>query len=432
MSASRSYTESAALLDRAEGLMPGGVNSPVRAFRAVGGRPPFIASAEGCRLTDVDGNEYIDYVGTWGPAILGHSHPKVVDAICDAARLGTSFGAPTAREVDMAERVRDFFPVLEMSRLVNSGTEACMSALRVARGATGRDIIVKFEGCYHGHADSLLVKAGSGLATFGEPDSAGVPATLAELTLTLPFNDPEALKKVFDEKGDQIACVILELVSGNMGVIEPTEAFRKALVEIPREHGALLIVDEVMTGFRVSRGGAQAAYGIEPDLTCLGKIVGGGMPLAVYGGKAEFMRHVSPLGAVYQAGTLSGNPVATAAGMATLSLLDDPGLYPRLEQISGQLCAGLEQVFGEASIPVTIQRVGSMFTVFFTDAGAVCDFADVSACDHGRFATFHRAMLDAGVYLPPSGYEACFVSAAHGVAEVEATLAAAREAVKSL
>ncbi|MFN3200080.1 MAG: glutamate-1-semialdehyde 2,1-aminomutase [Bradymonadia bacterium] len=431
MPASRSYTESANLLNRAEGLMPGGVNSPVRAFRAVGGRPPFIASAEGCRITDVDGNEYIDYVGTWGPAILGHSHPKVVDAICEAARKGTSFGAPTAREVDMAERIRDFFPGMEMLRLVNSGTEATMSALRVARGATGRNIVIKFEGCYHGHADSFLVKAGSGLATFGEPDSAGVPSALAELTLTLPFNDHEALAQAFADKGDQIACVALELVTGNMGVIEPTEAFRKALVEIPRQHGAALLIDEVMTGFRVSRGGAQGLYGIEPDLTCLGKIVGGGMPLAVYGGKAEFMRHVSPLGAVYQAGTLSGNPVATAAGMATLSLLDDPGLYPRLEKTSAELCAGLEQVFGEANVPVSVQRVGSMFTVFFTEQ-PVMNFSDVSAADHARFGRFHRAMLDAGIYLPPSGYEACFVSAVHGEAEIEATLAAAREAVKAL
>lgn len=431
MSTDLSLTESEALLSRAEALMPGGVNSPVRAFRAVGGHPPFIASAEGCRLTDVDGNVYIDYVGTWGPAILGHSHPKITEAVCAAAQRGTSFGAPTAAEVDMAARIQDFFPSMEMLRLVNSGTEATMSALRVARGYTGRDVVIKFEGCYHGHGDSFLVKAGSGLATFGEPDSAGVPKALAELTLTLPYNDHEALAKTFAEKGDQIACVALELVTGNMGVIEPTEAFRKALVELTQKHGAVLLVDEVMTGFRVSRSGAQGLYGVEPDLTCLGKIVGGGMPLAVYGGKAEIMRCVSPLGAVYQAGTLSGNPVATAAGMAALSLLDEPSLYPRLEKTAAEICAGLEQVFGEAGVPVTIQRVGSMFTVFFTDK-PVMNFTDVSACDHARFGKFHRAMLEAGIYLPPSGYEACFVSGVHGEAEVEATLAAAREAVKAL
>ena len=318
---SRSRERSSTLLAEASTLMPGGVNSPVRAFRSVGGEPPFIRSAHGAYLTDEDDNRYIDFVGTWGPAILGHANEEVVESVCKAARLGTSFGAPTAAEVDMAKAVQGYFPSIEMMRMVSSGTEACMSALRLARGATGRDGIVKFDGCYHGHADSLLVKAGSGGATFGVPDSAGVPKDLAQHTYTLPFNDAVALRELFEEKGEQLACVILEAVTGNMGVIPPSDAFLDALNTVPKAHGALVIFDEVMTGFRVHRGGAQALYGFSPDLTCLGKVVGGGLPVGVYGGKREWMSQVSPLGPVYQAGTLSGNPLATAAGLKTLEVL---------------------------------------------------------------------------------------------------------------
>jgi len=415
------------LLNAAKKLMPGGVNSPVRAFRSVGGIPPFIREAKGAYLVDEDGNRYVDYVGTWGPAILGHAQDDVVDAICKAAAKGTSFGAPTAAEVEMAQVIQSFYPSMEQMRMVSSGTEACMSALRVARGCTGRDGIVKFEGCYHGHADSLLVKAGSGGATFGVPDSAGVPASLAQHTYTLPFNDGDALRALFAEKGNELSCVIVEPVSGNMGVIPPTADFLKALQEAPRAHGALLIFDEVMTGFRVSRGGAQEFFGVDPDLTCLGKVVGGGLPVGVYGGKAEFMSQVSPTGPIYQAGTLSGNPLATAAGIATLRQLEDPALFQHVEETALALQLGLGELARAFGIPAVVQRMGTMLTVFFTEVPPL-NFQDVQACDHSRFGRFHGAMLDAGVYLPPSGYEAWFVSAAHGPAEIELTLDAAKAA----
>ncbi len=422
-----SLDRSATLLKRAEALMPGGVNSPVRAFRAVEGTPPFINKASGAYLYDEDDHRYVDLVGTWGPAILGHAHPEVVSAVCAAAGRGTSFGAPTAAEVDMAEAIREFFPRMEMMRLVSSGTEACMSALRVARGATGRDAFVKFEGCYHGHADSFLVKAGSGAATFGEPNSAGVPADLAQHTLTLPYNDPEALKALFAARGDDIACVILEPVTGNMGVIEPTEAFLDALRTVPKAHGALVIFDEVMTGFRVHRGGAQALYDFPADLTCLGKVVGGGLPVGVYGGKAEYMRHVSPLGAVYQAGTLSGNPLATAAGLATLRLLTE-ATFDRAAAAADALTEGLRQVIAETGTEAVVVQVGTMLTLFF--GGEIpTNFDQVSACDHARFGRFHRLMLEHGVYLPPSGYEAWFLSAEHGPDEINAVIEAARVAL---
>jgi len=421
---------SRALLERAEKVMPGGVNSPVRAFRAVGGHPPFIASAQGAWLTDVDGHRYLDYVGTWGPAILGHAHPQVVAAVCAAAGRGTSFGAPTAAEVEMAERVQRFFPSIEMMRMVSSGTEATMSAGRRARGCTGRDDIGKFEGCYHGHADGLLVKAGSGAITFGVPDSAGVPPDVAQHTYTLPYNDAEAVRALFAERGDFIACVILEPVAGNMGVIAPEPDFLAALQEVTHANGALLIFDEVMTGFRVAPGGAQELYGITPDLTCLGKVVGGGLPVGVYGGRADVMQHISPLGPVYQGGTLSGNPLATAAGLATLRILETPHLFERICATTKALCDGVEAIAHELGVAMQVQRVGTMFTLFFAES-PVRDFADSTATDHARFALFHRALIREGVYLPPSGYEACFVSAEHGPHEVELTLSAVRKALSA-
>ncbi|MEZ4436909.1 MAG: glutamate-1-semialdehyde 2,1-aminomutase [bacterium] len=427
----RSYDRSKTLLETAEGLMPGGVNSPVRAFRAVGGTPPFISRAQGAWLYDEDGNRYVDYVGTWGPAILGHAHPQVVAAICAAAGRGASFGAPTAAEVEMAQAIRRFYPAMEMMRLVSSGTEACMSAIRVARGVTKRDGIIKFEGCYHGHADSFLIKAGSGLATFGEVTSPGVPADLARHTHTLAYNDVDALHRLFAERGDAIAGVILEPVTGNMGVIRPSDAFLEALVELTKKHGALLIFDEVMTGFRVARGGAQELFGIEPDLTCLGKVVGGGLPVGVYGGKAQYMRQVSPTGPIYQAGTLSGNPLATAAGLATLALLEDPAVFDRVAATTAQLADGLAARVEARGIDAVVTRVGTMLTLFFGTKTPPRDFGEVAACDHKRFGRFHGAMLDAGIYLPPSGYEAWFVSAEHGPHEVELTLRAAEVALEA-
>jgi glutamate-1-semialdehyde 2,1-aminomutase len=419
-----------ALLRRAQTLIPGGVNSPVRAFSSVGGRPPFIASAKGAYMTDVDGNEYIDFVGTWGPAILGHAHPEVVDAVCESARAGMSFGAPSAAEVTMAQVVRRFYPSIEMMRMVSSGTEACMSAIRLARGFTGRDGIVKFEGCYHGHADSLLVKAGSGGATFGVPDSAGVPASLAEHTYTVAYNDVEALRALFQAKGQQLAGLILEPVTGNMGVIKPSTAFMSAIQELTEKHGTLLIFDEVMTGFRVARGGAQSIYGVKPDLTCLGKVVGGGLPVGVYGGRADVMACISPLGPVYQAGTLSGNPLATAAGLKTLEVFERPGTFERAEASAQALADGLTRLAKECGVDAVVERVGTMLTLFFSPV-LPKNFDQVKACDHERFGRFHRAMLDGGIYLPPSGYESWFVSAAHGQAEIDSTLNIARSALLS-
>ena len=422
---------SLALARRAEQIFPGGVNSPVRAFRAVGGNPPFIARADGAYLFDADENQYVDLVGSWGPMILGHAFPPVVMAIRKAAGLGTSFGASHTLEADLAELVQRCFPSLERMRFVNSGTEACMSAIRLARGFTGRNFVVKFEGCYHGHADALLVKAGSGLATFGIPGSAGVPAETAQHTLALPYNDLTAVEAAFAVHSDEIACIIVEPVVGNSGVVPPTPGYLAGLRRIATEHGALLIFDEVMTGFRLSLGGAQQLYAIKPDISTLGKIIGGGLPCAAFGGRAEVMNQLSPLGPVYQAGTLSGNPLAMAAGIATLTHLiaHESEIYPQLERVTKSLVEGVATLAREAGVPLTANRIGSMFTWFFT-AGPVTDFASASASDTEAFARFHRRMLEAGVWLPPSQFEAAFVGAAHTDPEVAQVVEAARAALK--
>lgn len=415
------------LLDRAERHMPGGVNSPVRAYRAVGGHPPFIARASGARLWDADENEYLDYVGSWGPAILGHAHPDVIAAVKSAAERGLSFGAPTELEVRFAEAIVERYPSIEMLRCVSSGTEATMSALRVARGFTGRDVIVKFDGCYHGHSDALLVKAGSGAATFGNPDSAGVPQGIVENTATLAFNDRAALDALFLSRGKEIAAVIVEPVVGNMGCVPPQPGYHERLRALTREHGALLIFDEVMTGSRLARGGAQQRFGITPDLTCLGKVVGGGMPLAVYGGRRDVMERVAPLGPVYQAGTLSGNPVAVSAGLATLERLDD-AVYEKLEALGARLEAGLRDAIATVEVTACVQRVGSMITLFF-HSGPVRSWTDAAAADKERFARFHAGLLSRGIYWPASQFEAAFISAAHTEADIDRTVAAAREAL---
>jgi glutamate-1-semialdehyde 2,1-aminomutase len=420
-------SKSNALFERAQKVIVAGVNSPVRAFRAVGGDPPFIEKAAGSRITDADGNSYIDYVGSWGPAILGHAHPEVVAAVQNTLADGLSFGAPTALEIELAEKVQQLVPSLELMRCVSSGTEATMSAIRVARGFTGRDLLVKFEGNYHGHADHLLVKAGSGAATFGEPDSAGVPEGAAKSTLTLPYNDVAGLEKLFAERGSEIACVIVEPVVGNMGCVPPGDGFLESIVRLCSEHGALSIFDEVMTGFRVARGCAQARFGVKPDMTTLGKVVGGGMPLAIYGGRRDVMSVVAPLGPVYQAGTLSGNPAAVRAGLTTLSLLDD-ALYTRLEARGAQLEEGLLAAARDAGLASCVQRVGSMITLFFCE-GPVRNFEESTASDGERFASFHRGLLDRGVYWPPSKYEAAFISGAHTEDDIAQTIAAAREAL---
>jgi glutamate-1-semialdehyde 2,1-aminomutase len=405
---------SEALLARGQELVPGGVNSPVRAFRSVGGTPRFMAKANGARLWDVDGNEYIDFIGSWGPMLLGHRHPEILAAIEDALTIGTSFGAPTEREIELAEEIRDAVPSMEMIRLVNSGTEATMSALRVARGFTGRDLTIKFEGCYHGHVDSLLVKAGSGMATLGIADTAGVPKAFADTTLALPYNNVEALEQAFAAHGDQIACVILEPVVGNMGCVLPTPEFLGALVAETRKHGALLIFDEVMTGFRVARGGAQSLFGVVPDLSTFGKVIGGGLPIGAYGGRKDVMRKVAPVGNVYQAGTLSGNPLAVSAGLAMLrNIRKDAGLYERLEEKAAALCAGLPAEF-------TVNRVGSMFTLFLTQTPVV-DYETAKTSDTARFGKFFHHLLEQGVYFPPSQFEAAFLSAAHTDADIEHT-----------
>ena len=422
---------SKALFEEAKRLLPGGVNSPVRAFRAVGGDPPVIERASGCRLFDVDGNAYIDYVGSWGPMIVGHAHPAVVKAIQEAAGLGVSYGAPTPWETELAGMVVEAIPSIEMVRFVNSGTEATMSAIRLARGVTGRDRIVKFEGCYHGHADSLLVKAGSGAMTFGVPDSLGVPADLARQTISLPYNDSDAVRAAFQSIGKEIACLIVEPVAGNMGVVPPTPGFLEALREVTAAHGSLLIFDEVMTGFRLGRGGAQALYRIRPDLTCLGKIIGGGLPVGAYGGARWIMEQVAPLGKVYQAGTLSGNPLAMRAGIETLRLLEDPGFYERLEARGKQLEEGLRELAVQAGIALQCQRVGSMFTPFFVKNG-VFDYQTARAADTDRYAGFFRTMLEAGIHLAPSQFEAGFLSDAHTAADIETTLVAAKAAFAAL
>ncbi len=419
------------LWQRAQKVMPGGVNSPVRAMASVGREPLFIRSARGCHIEDVDGNRYIDYVGSWGPMILGHANEDVVAAVKKAAERGTSFGAPTEAEVVFAEMLSRLMPNLDQVRLVSSGTEATMSALRLARGYTGRDIIVKFDGCYHGHGDGLLVAAGSGLATLGIPSCPGVPDDIAELSVSLPYNDLAAVEKLFHQKGDQVAAVIIEPVAGNMGVVPPAPGYLQGLRDICDEYNTLLIFDEVITGFRVALGGAQAMYEVTPDLTTLGKIIGGGLPLGAYGGKAEIMGHVAPAGPVYQAGTLSGNPLATAAGLRALDLLDVAGVYERLEEASARLYDGLGAVFKEAKLPHWGNRVGSMFSYFF-QKGPVTDWASASQSDTEAFARWHGAMLSRGIYLAPSQYECTFVSLAHDNDTIDQTLAVAAEAVKEV
>jgi glutamate-1-semialdehyde 2,1-aminomutase len=405
---------------RAQARIPGGVNSPVRAFRGVGGVPLFIERGEGSRIFDVDGNSYIDYVGSWGPLLLGHRPKPVIDALREALDSGTSFGAPTGREVELAELIAQTVPSMEMVRLVSSGTEAAMSALRLARGFTGRDLTVKFEGCYHGHVDSLLVKAGSGMATLGIADTAGVPQAFAETTIALPFNSIDAVERAFEERGNQIAAVIVEPVVGNMGCVPPVPGFLEALRALTARHGALLIFDEVMTGFRVALGGAQQRFGIQPDLTTLGKIIGGGLPLAAYGGRADIMRKIAPLGPVYQAGTLSGNPLAVAAGLAVLRhLIANPGLYDQLEARGAQLTAWTPP-------GVTINRVGAMFTYFFT-SHPVTDWESAKKCDTARFGKFFHFMLERGIYLAPSQFEAAFLSTAHSEEDIRQTVAAAKD-----
>ena len=424
-------TKSHELYQEALNLMPGGVNSPVRAFRAVGGDPVFIARGKGSSITDVDGNSYIDYVLSWGPLILGHCHPEVVEALARAIERGTSFGACTQAEVELAERIRAAYPSIERVRLVNSGTEATLSALRVARAATGREKVLKFEGCYHGHGDSLLAKAGSGVATLGLPDSPGVPRALAELTVTVPFNDPAALEKAFRIHGNQLAAVIVEPVVGNSGCIPPQAGFLEMLRKLTAGQGTALILDEVMTGFRVAYGGAQELYGIQPDLTTLGKIIGGGLPVGAYGGKASLMDWVAPAGPVYQAGTLSGNPLAVTAGLKTLEILRRPGTYERLEIISEKLTAEMAAAAAKADVPLSVNRVGSMFTCFFT-RDPVRDYASAKRSDTGKFARFFRTLLERGVYFPPSQFEAAFVSTAHTDADVAATVEAAAKAFEEI
>jgi glutamate-1-semialdehyde 2,1-aminomutase len=420
------------LLERARRHIPGGVNSPVRAFNGVGGDPVFFERASGACLYDTAGRSYIDYVGSWGPMIAGHSHPHVLAAVQQAAEKGLSFGAPCPAEVDMAERLCSLVPAMDMVRMVNSGTEATMSAIRLARAATGRDAIIKFEGCYHGHADSFLVKAGSGALTLGVPNSPGVPAALADLTLTLPFNDLDALNTLLETEGSRVAAIIVEPVAGNMNCIPPLPGYLQGLREACDQHGCLLIFDEVMTGFRVALGGAQGLFGIEPDLSTFGKIIGGGMPVGAFGGKKKFMSQVAPSGPVYQAGTLSGNPVAMAAGLAMLDLVVAKGFYERLENATRALLDGIKREADHADIPLLTTQVGGMFGLFFTAAEKVVNFAEAGACDVAAFRRFFHLMLERGVYLAPSAYEAGFVSAAHSEEHIEATIIAAGEAFQAM
>jgi len=428
----RPHDKSRKLQLRAERVLPGGVNSPVRAFKAVGGDPPFIVKGSGAHVWDADGNQHLDYLGSWGPLILGHAHPEVVAAIEETARRGSSFGASTPAEVELAEAVLEAFPAMEKVRFVSSGTEAVMSAIRLARAATGRKYIVKFEGCYHGHADSLLVKAGSGVATLGIPGSAGVPEEFAQLTLALPFNDTKAVEKAFREFRSEIACVIVEPVVGNMGCVPPAPDYLDALRYLTSREGALLIFDEVITGFRLAYGGAQELYGTRPDLTTLGKIIGGGLPVGAYGGPAEIMDQVAPLGPVYQAGTLSGNPLAMAAGLATLKhLREHREIYGQLERRAASLVEMVLSAAKDAGVAVTANRVGSLFTWFFTDA-PVTDWTSAAKSNTEMFGKFHRAMLEAGIYLPPSQFECCFLSAAHSEEDVRETVEATRKAFAAI
>ncbi|WDP88814.1 MAG: glutamate-1-semialdehyde 2,1-aminomutase [Desulfobacter sp.] len=425
-------TTSKDLFEAAKHLIPGGVNSPVRACGSVGGEPVFIEKGEGSRLYDADGNSYIDYVLSWGPLILGHRPPKVIDALKQVLETGTSFGAPTALETELAQLVVDMVPSVDMVRMVNSGTEATMSAIRLARGYTGRDLIVKFDGCYHGHADTLLVAAGSGIATLGIPGSPGVPEDVIRNTLSMTYNDIEGLEALMAEKGDQIACVILEPVAGNMGMVRPRQEFLDTLRALTEKHGILLIFDEVMTGFRVGgRGCAQGYFNITPDLTCFGKVIGGGLPVGAYGGKREIMAQIAPVGSIYQAGTLSGNPLAMAAGIATLTALKDDAVYEEMDRRADKLIIGLKEAADAAGIPLQAGHIGSMAGFFFTDR-EVYNFDHAKTCDLDRFAKFYRGMLAKGIYLAPSQFEACFISAAHTDADIEETVAAARAVMAEL
>jgi glutamate-1-semialdehyde 2,1-aminomutase len=420
----------AKIRERAERVLPGGVNSPVRAFRAVGGDGPFIQSASGARLKDTEGKTYIDYVGSWGPMILGHAHPQVISAVKEAANAGLSFGAATVAEIELAEEITQFYSSIEMLRCVSSGTEATMSALRTARGFTGRPLIVKFDGNYHGHSDCLLVKAGSGAATFGAPDSAGVPDDIVRNTVSARYNDAEGLADLFAHRGEQIAAVIVEPVAGNMGCVPPQAGFLEAIIDLCKKSGAVSIFDEVMTGCRLSKAGAQGLFGLKPDMTCLGKIVGGGMPLAVYGGRREIMQHVAPLGSVYQAGTLSGNPLSVAAARATLSLLTDD-LYRKLDDLGRALEEGFRDCINETGTQACVQRVGSMITLFFRE-GPIASWDDAKTCDTNLFARFHQGLMRRGIYWPPAQFEAAFLSGAHTEADIEVTVTATREILKEI
>ena len=421
--------QSELLFERAKKTIPGGVNSPVRAFKAVGGNPIFYNDASGARIRDVDGNEFIDYVASWGPLIHGHAHPAILKALGRTAEKGTSFGAPTELEIQLAERVVSSYSSIDSIRMVSSGTEATMSALRLARGITGRDRIVKFEGCYHGHGDSLLVKAGSGLMSLGIPDCPGIVADLAKNTISLPYNDLNAVHDYFEKQGDTIACIIVEAIAGNMGVIPPMPGFLETLREVTEKYGALLIFDEVITGFRVSIGGAQTVYGIKPDLTCLGKIIGGGLPVGAYGGRRDIMDAIAPSGSIYQAGTLSGNPLAMAAGLETLKLLGQLSVYEELERKSMKLCDGLEKNVKDVGVKAFFTRVGSMFSMFFTER-EIIDYETVMSCDTEFFKRYFNAMLDEGVYIAPSQFEAGFISTTHTDDDIDQTLEASRKALK--
>jgi len=427
----KDYTKSISSFEQSQKYIPGGVNSPVRAFRAIGGNPLFIKRGKGSKIHDIDGNKYIDYVCSWGPLILGHAHPKVVKAIQKAAEKGTSYGAPTKLETKLAKTIVKAFPSIDLVRMVSSGTEATMSAIRLARGYTQRDKIIKVEGCYHGHADCLLVKAGSGGATFGVPDSAGVPADFAQNTITVPFNDADAIKIAIQDNPEQVACVILEPIAGNMGVVPPRDGYLEEIREITAQNGVVLIFDEVITGFRVAFGGAQELYGVTPDMTCLGKIIGGGMPVGAYGGKREIMECIAPLGSVYQAGTLSGNPLAMSAGIATLKVLSEPEVYETLEQRASALAEGLAEATKAAGVDSYHTRVGSMLSIFFTSEQVV-DYTTAKNSDTDKFAVYFRGLLEGGIYIAPSQFESGFVSLAHSDDDIQTTIGVASEVLSNL